>query len=90
MAGLPAGLPAGLFEIVAVGARCLGQEVPDEEIPCIAAVAVVAVVAAALGDPAVGLDLDSLYIDSEAAHSQSQRVAEKEHFVVEVAELVVD
>lgn len=87
MAGLPAGLLAGLSEIVAVGARCPEQEVPAEEIPCIAAVAVVA---AALGDPAVGLDLDSLYIDSGAAQPQSQWVAEKEHFVVEVAELVVD
>lgn len=68
MAGLPAGLLAGLSGIVAVGARCLDQEVPAEEILCIAAVAVVA---AALGDPAVGLDLDSLYIDSGAAHPQN-------------------
>ena len=57
MAALPTGLLAGLSEIVAVKARCLGQEVPAEEIPCIAAVAVVA---AAFGYPAVDLDLDSL------------------------------
>lgn len=87
MVGLPVGLLAGLSEIVAVGARCLDQEVPAEEIPCIA---VGAVVVAALGDLAVGLDLDSLYIDSGAAHPQSQSVAEKEHFVVEIAELAVD
>lgn len=79
-AGLLAGLLAGLSEIAAVGARSLDQEVPAEEIPCIVAVAVVA---AALGDPAV--DLDSLYIDSGAVHPQSQSVAEKEHFVAEVA-----
>ena len=68
MAGLPAGLLAGLSGTVAVGACCLDQEVPAEEIPCIAAVAVVA---AALGDPAVGPDLDSLYIDSGAAQPQN-------------------
>lgn len=87
MVELPAGLPAGLSEIVAVGARCLDQEVPAEEILCIA---VVAVVAAGFEDPAVGPDLDNLYIGFGAAPPQSLWVAEKEHFVVEVAELAVD
>lgn len=80
-------LPAGLFETVAVGARCLDQEVSAEETQYIAAVAVVA---AGFGDPAVGPDLDSLYIEFGAAPPQSLWVAEKEHFVVEVAELAVD
>lgn len=84
LAGLTADLPAGLYEIVAVGARCLDQEVPAEEIQYIAAVAVVT---AGFGDPAVGPDLDSLYIDFGAAPPQSPWVAEKEHFVVELAEL---
>lgn len=81
MVGLPAGLFAGLSEIVAVGACCLDQEVPAEEILCIAAVAVVA---AGFEDPAVDPDLDSLYIEFGGA-PQSPWVAEKEHFVAEVA-----
>lgn len=87
LVGLSAGLPAGWYEIVAVGARCLDQEEPVEEIQCIAAVAVVI---AGFGDPAVGPDLDSLYIEFGAAPLQSPWVAEKEHFVVEAAELAVD